>query len=124
MPKRRKRKGAWKNKHESTIIALAYLHRVFPVLAILIPTWVIKGLKGYAVFLVIGVLTCLFALWTFIGYKLRWKHIYCSYQNGYHQKMTPYSVQWGAVRKSDAYSIPLIFFVLGILMILVYVFRW
>ena len=37
-----------------------------------------------------------------------------SYQNAYHQDMTPDMVNWRKVRKSDAYGVPIIFIVLGI----------
>ena len=49
-----------------------------------------------------------------LGYLLKWKHVYCAYQNAYHQDMTPDMVNWRKVRKSDAYGVPIIFIVLGI----------
>ena len=55
-----------------------------------------------------------FAIWSLIGYKRKWKHIYCSFQNAYHQKMTPNNIQWHKIKKSDAYGVSLIFLILGL----------
>lgn len=65
----------------------------------------------------IGISFFLYALYSLIGYIFRWKHIYCSYQNACHKKMTPDHIIWGNVKKSDAYGIPIIFGILGIMMI-------
>ena len=48
--------------------------------------------------LFLGINLCAFALYLFIGYKLKWKHIYCSYQDAYHQKMTPNRMKWSMIR--------------------------
>ncbi len=64
--------------------------------------------------IVLGSGFVLYAIWTFVGYKCRWKHIFCSYQNAYHLKMTPNDIDWGWIRKSDAYGVPIIFLVLGV----------
>ena len=75
--------------------------------------------------LLIGIFTDLFApiaigfllffsVWTFVGYKRRWKHIFCSYQNAYHRKMTPGRIDWDQIKKSDAYGVPLIFFLFAL----------
>lgn len=65
----------------------------------------------------------IFSAWSLIGYKHKWRHIYCSYQNASHQKMTPHAVRWSQIKKSDAYGVPLIFFVLGLAMLLVIILR-
>ena len=57
-----------------------------------------------------------FSLYYLIGYLLRWTHMYCVYQDAYHQKMTPDRVDWSKIRKTDAYGIPLIFFVIGVML--------
>ena len=59
-----------------------------------------------------------FAAWSFIGYKRKWTHIYCSYQNAYHKAMTPDAVNWNSIKKTDVYLVPLIFFLLGIVALL------
>lgn len=92
------------------IIALALAHRyLWPLLMILIPLWL--GKENWFAFMGTGVL--IFAAYTFAGYKLRWKHIYCSYQNAYRQEMTPDHIRWGRIDKKDAYGVPIIFTVLG-----------
>ena len=68
--------------------------------------------------LFLGINLCAFALYLFIGYKLKWKHIYCSYQDAYHQKMTPNRMKWSMIRKSDAYGIPAFFCIMGIALII------
>lgn len=66
-----------------------------------------------------GIYLIAFALYQFIGYKCKWKHIFCSYQNSYRKKMTPDKINWSKVKKSDAYGLPIIFGTLGILIIIV-----
>ena len=100
----------WKTRNR-VIIALALAHRyLWPVLQILVP--LLLGGENWFLFMGIGVST--FAVYTFAGYKLRWKHIYCSYQNAYRKKMTPDNICWGTIKKSDAYGVPIIFGVLGV----------
>ncbi len=101
------------NKKDVTakkIIALAYLHRygwivILMVCIIIRPTYMLYSSGAGCV---------AFSIWSFVGYKCKWKHIYCSFQNAYHQKMTPHSVHWNQIKKSDAYGVPLIFLVLGL----------
>ena len=70
--------------------------------------------SGKAVVLALGVGCILMGLYELLGYLLKWKHVYCAYQNEYHQDMTPDMVNWRKVRKCDAYGVPIIFIVLGI----------
>ena len=99
------------------IKAWAFFVRYGMLLGILLPGHVVSaftearwarmlGLAGGCTF---------FALYYLIGYLLRWTHIYCVYQNAYHQKMTPNRVDWSRIEKKDAYGIPLIFFAFGIM---------
>ena len=98
---------------KNRIIALAYFHRYgwIATMVVCMLFW------PYQMFYTMGIGMLIFALWSFIGYKRKWRHIYCSYQNAYHQKMTPHSVSWNQIRKGDAYGVPLIFFVLGLAML-------
>lgn len=105
-----------KNKHG--IIALAFFHRY---------GWITVMLIGIAIWPenmihILAVSSLAFSLWSFVGYKKKWKHIYCSYQDAYHQKMTPNSIQWHKIKKSDAYGVPLIFllFALALLAVLIW----
>ena len=62
------------------------------------------------------------SIWTLVGYKLKWKHIFCSYQNTYHCKMTPGAIDWDWIEKKDAYGVPLIFLVIALMGIAVIIF--
>lgn len=90
---------------------LAYFHRyALPFLSIGIPG-LIWG-KEYSL-LSLGFGTLFFAAYTLVGYLCRWNHIYCSYQNASHEKMTPHRIVWSNIKKSDAYGVPAIFGILG-----------
>ena len=97
-------------KKEKRVIALAYMHR-YGWIAILFGC---IAIFPRAVFIFFGVGFIVSAIWSFVGYKLRWKHIFCSYQNAYHVPMTPNNIRWGWVKKSDAYGIPIIEFIIGV----------
>ena len=96
---------------EKRIIALAYFHRYGWIVTAYLLTFISLKLL-FAAFIV-------FSIWSFVGYKCKWKHIFCSYQNVYHLKMTPNSINWCWLKKSDAYLIPIIFFILGIVGLIV-----
>ena len=100
---------------EKRIIALAYFHRYGWIAAMMacIAIWPKQMLLIFSV-------ACLsFSIWSFIGYKKKWKHIYCSFQNSYRQKMTPNSIQWNKIKKSDAYGDPLVFCIIGLALLAV-----
>ena len=100
----------WKTRNR-VIIALALTHRyLWPAMIVFLPLL----LGGKNMLLWMGVLIILFSAHTLIGYKLHWKHIFCSYQNTYRKKMTPDNICWSVVKKSDAYGVPIIFGVIGI----------
>ena len=83
------------------IIILAYLHRYgwsIPLLVSVILPPPVVGCMLIVCFL-------WYAIWSLVGYKRKWKHIYCSYQNATHQKMTPNSIQWDKMKKVDAYGV-------------------
>ena len=67
---------------EKVIIALAYFHRYGWIVAMMIcaAVWFEQIICIFSV----GCIT--FSFWSFIGYKNKWKHIYCSFQDAYHQK--------------------------------------
>ena len=68
------------------VMALAYGHRyVFPVL---IPGCSIHFGTKETVMLLLGIGLLIYAAYSLAGYLLRWKHIFCSYQNAY-QKNDP-----------------------------------
>lgn len=92
------------------IIALAYFHRYGWIAAMM----VCMGFWSAQMTYILCAGCIIHSIWSFVGYKCKWKHIYCSYQNAYHQKMTPHCVRWHQIKKSDAYGVPLIFFTLGL----------
>ena len=113
-----------KRKHDrrynrNLIIALAYCDRfLFPCLIVFVPMGLVPIHQSGKLFaLSFGGATVLFALYLLMGYLFRWTHYFCSIQSAYHIPMTPENVDWGFVKKSDAYGIPAIFGVLGIAMI-------
>ena len=104
------KKNTLPDKTYAGIIALAYFHRygwmavMFALVLILRETFYVfaASMIGYAV-------------WTFVGYKCRWRHIFCSYQNAGHRKMTPERIDWDSMKKYDAYGLPVVFLVLGLM---------
>ena len=98
------------NTHSNFILELALFHRYGWLIA-----WFISvQLFPHQLFDLTRAFFIAFAAWSFIGYKRKWKHIYCSYQNAYHKAMTPNAVNWNSIKKTDVYLVPLIFFLLGI----------
>lgn len=97
------------DKTYAGIIALAYFHRYGWIAAMFALTFILRK-----VFYVWSISMIVYAAWTFIGYKLRWRHIFCSYQNAGHRKMTPERIDWDWIEKYDAYGIPIFFFVMGL----------
>ena len=98
------------------IIALAYFHRYGWMIAMLLFLLIAPKQFSYHI---ISIHFIVFSIWTWIGYQCKWRHIYCSYQNAYRRKMTPYTIYWQNVKKSDAYGVPLIFFLLGLALLLI-----
>lgn len=97
------------------IVALAYFHRYGWIVAMMI-CWAIWPKRFYLILC----LACLtYSVWSFVGYKCRWRHIYCSFQDAYHQSMTPHNVRWHQIRVIDAYGEPLIFLILGLALLAV-----
>ena len=96
-------------RKEDFIVPLAYCHRYVFLIAI------VFGALLFPMRLLAMSIGCLiYAIWTFVGYKCRWKHIFCSYQNAYHSKMTPQKIDWERISKSDAYGVPIVFAVMSL----------
>lgn len=97
------------------IIILAYANRyLYPLLLLSILAWA----KGTSNFMLAGISILVFSAYELIGYLCKWKHIFCSFQNAYHQKMTPDSIDWDLVSKTGAYLIPGIFALFGVILLL------
>ncbi len=101
------------------IIFLACWHRfIFLTLALILP-FLFFG-KDNVSFLLIGIFFLVYAVYNVVGYRCRWKHIYCSIQNMNHKKMTPENIVWSSVSSSDVYPISAIIGILGAVSIFVY----
>ena len=102
-------------KNEKRIKTLAYLHRYFPILGSLISV-LLPGVTFYS----FGMTFLISSIWTFVGYKRRWKHIFCSFQimsRDPYAKMTPNSIRWGWLEKRDVYGIVILEAACGVAMI-------
>ena len=103
-------------KTEKRIKALAYLHCASPILGCLISV-----LLPSVTFYSFGMTFLISSIWTFIGYKRRWKHIFCSFQimsRDPYAKMTPNSIRWGWLEKRDVYGVVILEAVCGLAMII------
>ena len=109
-----------RNYNSSIVMLLAYMHRyLFPIALGIVPV-LIAGIIGEDyLFVLWGCALLLHALYDIIGYKYRWRHIYCSYQNSSRQKMTPNHVHWDNVKKSDIYGMSALMGCFGVILILV-----
>lgn len=103
-----------RQNNNTVIILLAYAHRyLYPLLIIGIPFLIGKE----TVLLNMGIGFVLFAVYDFIGYRFHWKHIFCSFQNAYREKMTPNRINWSHIKKADVYGVAACFGVIGFAMI-------
>ena len=95
---------------DKKIIVLAYLHRYGWSLPILVGSFLPSAIQRWAyMFVFLG-----YAIWSYVGYKCKWTHIYCSYQNTTNQKMTPNFVCWDNVKTSVAYGLPVLYLILAL----------
>lgn len=106
-------------KKRVVMLALFYIYGylvIFPLL--LFPYFIFLIFKENVFLLLLGIDFILFALHSLVGYVCRWKHIYCSYQHLHRKQMTPNNICWAKMKKSDAYGTPVIFALLGIVLII------
>lgn len=66
------------------------------------------GLLGFGVFFLA------YGAYTLLGAIKKFRHIYCMYQNAYHQEMTPNEIYWNTINKSDLYGLPIVMLVFGV----------
>ena len=107
-------KGEKKKFRIEPIMLLAYFHRYGWIVSMLLIMRITRSKYAMSISLAV------YSIWTFIGYKFRWKHIFCSYQNAYHMPMTPEKVCWDTVKKTDAYGVPAIWMVFAIALFLAF----
>lgn len=101
-----------RNVYSNQIIALALFHRYGWLIVML------TFMQFFPSLYIVSAFFLAFDVWSFTGYKRKWKHIYCSYQNAYHKPMNPSMICWDSVKKSDVYGVSLLFFFLGIVALL------
>lgn len=90
------------SRHDKTydrIIALAYLHRYG--LGLLFLAILLRSRVGFLFAWSVGFIA--YGVWTLVGYKCRWRHVFCSYQNARRERMTPYNTGWGRIKKAEIY---------------------
>ena len=99
------------NTSDNKIIALAYMHRYGWSLSILAGIFLPPAIQGWTyVICFLG-----YAIWSFVGYKCKWKHIYYSYQNTTNMNMTPNSICWDKVKNSNEYGMPVLYLILALI---------
>ena len=72
------------------------------------------------ILLCLSISLLLMAAYNMIGYLFRWKHIYCMHQLSNRRRMTPENIQWEEMTFADAYGIPLVFTIVGLIGIVCY----
>ena len=95
------------------VMALAYVHR-YGLIAALIIVRRVNNLK------LLGIILLVYAGWTLTGYLLKWEHIYCSWQNAYHEKMTPGNTNWRHIDKKDVWCVSFLFGIAGVVILVVF----
>ena len=103
-----------KQPRDMTVVALAYAHHyLYLVLIVGVP--LIIG--GDSLFLGMGLGFLLYAAYTLIGYKLRWKHIYCSFSIPHRArkwKMKTNNYNWKSISKVDVYAVAIMCGLFGV----------
>ncbi len=85
---------------ELFILILAHLHRY----GVVYPLFILMPVFGDEhELLVFGSVFIAWAVYTVVGYKMRWKHIFCSFQP-MRQKMTPDRIRWHEIKSGDVYG--------------------
>ncbi len=105
-------------KSDAFVIMLAYLHRYgIPILILAVPLCFVRIKNGYLLGVGMGFVGE--AVYSCVGYALKWKHIYCSWQNAHRRKMTPRQIDWNTFKKSEIYGSAVVFGIIGVVMVLV-----
>ena len=99
------------------IKAFALFHRYgWPFLMLIQLAACSKGNLTSGALCISGILLIIYVAYTYFGYRLRWTHIFCSFQSARHQPMTPYNIRWNEVRNCDVYIVSMILLVIGLLL--------
>ena len=89
------------DKTYDRIIALAYFHR-YGLCLLILAMLLFRSAVGFIFAWSGGFIA--YGIWTLVGYKRRWRHIFCSFQNARRERMTPYNTGWGQIKKSEIYG--------------------
>ena len=90
------------------------------IIAIIVAALVVcMKLRRDYLLLIMGVGFLLFAAWNTTGYFLRWRHVYCAWQNAKKQRMTPNDIRWGTVDRKEFFVCVALDAVMGIAAIVV-----
>ena len=81
--------------------ALALFCRYGIIVVIVTGLVLCMKLRRNYLLLIMGVGFLLLAAWNTTGYFLRWRHVYCAWQNAKKQRMTPNDIRWGTVDKRE-----------------------
>lgn len=114
--KQKKSKAAPQKTDKAVHFANIYRYFFLPVLVIASLIWRSNTL------LCMGIGFVAFALYTLIGYKCQWKHIYLAFQEMQKQKMTPNKIQWNTIEPSKVLKFPVCFGILGVVMVVYQLF--
>ena len=96
---------------------LALFHRYGIIVLVVATLAVCMKLRCNYLLLILGVGFLLLAMWDTAGYFLRWRHVYCAWQNAKKQRMTPNDIRWGTVDKREYFTCVVIDAVMGIALI-------
>lgn len=109
-----------KQSRDMTVVTMAYLHHhVYMIL--LVGVSLLIG--GSDCILSLGLGFLFYAVYTLVGYKLRWKHIYCSFSIPHRArkwKMKTNNYNWKSISKVDVYGVSIMFGLFGIVCLLGY----
>ena len=97
---------------------LTHFYRLLPVVFLFLSMLIGHNSDRLALLLLAGGLL-IHAAYSVIGYRLRWKHIYCAFQISCRKKIAPEDIQWNKMTFGDAYGVPIAFTGLAIVMLLV-----
>ena len=98
---------------------LALFHR-YGIPAAMVAS-IVLCIKFYIPFvcLVFGIELLLLAAYDTAGYFLRWRHVYCAWQDTKRRPMTPNDIRWGTVDKREYFICVAMDAVMGVALIIV-----
>lgn len=114
--KKTNRQAAPQKTDPAVHYANIYRYFFLPVLVLAALFW-----RGQTL-LVMGTGFIAFALYTFIGYKCQWKHLYLAFQEMQHSKMTPNHIQWNTIKTGTVLKFPILFGITGFVMVIYQLF--